>query len=110
MHELSLANEICNIVEREVQSERGIGALACITVVAVEVGEQANVEPSSLQFCLDALLSAHPYGRGKAVLEFVPGDDLRVSWFELEEDGPALPVTSPEHFGAFSAPEPEGFR
>ncbi len=110
MHELSLANEICNIVEREVQREHGFGALACITVVAVEVGEHANVEPGSLQFCLDALLSAHPYGRGRAVLEFVAGDDLRVSWFELDDGASDLPFIAPEHFGAYSAPHPESVR
>ena len=97
MHELSLANEICNIVEREVQRERGIGALAHVTVVAVEVGDQANVEPNSLQFCLDALLSTHPYGRGKAVIEFVSGDDLRVSWFEIDDPGePDVPSMNSE--------------
>jgi Zn finger protein HypA/HybF involved in hydrogenase expression len=96
MHELSLANEICNIVEREVQRERGISALAHVTVVAVELGNDANVEPNSLQFCLDALLSTHPYGRGKSVLEFVPGDDLRVSWFEIDdpEETAASPAES----------------
>lgn len=94
MHELSLANEICHIVEREVRRERGTGALAHVTLVAVELGDQANVEPNSLQFCLDALLSTHPYGRGTSVLEFVPGDDLRVSWFEIDDpnDGHTPPA------------------
>jgi Zn finger protein HypA/HybF involved in hydrogenase expression len=91
MHELSLANEICNIVEREVHRERGIGALGYVTVVAVEVGHAANVEPNSLQFCLDALLSTHPFGRGKSVLEMIPGDDLRVSWFEIDDEEPPAP-------------------
>ncbi|GAB1342701.1 hydrogenase/urease maturation nickel metallochaperone HypA [Gemmatimonas sp.] len=88
MHELSLANEICNIVEREVQRERGVGALRCVTLVAVEVGDAANVEPNSLQFCLDALLSTHPFGRGRSTLEMVVGDDLRVSWFEIDDEPP----------------------
>lgn len=96
MHELSLANEICSIVEREVQRERGIGALAAVTVVAIEVGHAANVEPHSLQFCLDALLSTPPFGRGTAVLEMVVGDDLRVAWFEIDDDpDPAVNATTP---------------
>jgi Zn finger protein HypA/HybF involved in hydrogenase expression len=96
MHELSLANEICNIIEREVQRERGISALGHVTVVAVEVGHAANVEPNSLQFCLDALLSTPPFGRGTSVLDMVPGDDLRVSWFEIDdEEPPALPPNEP---------------
>lgn len=86
MHELSLANEICDIVEREVTRERDRAALAHVTLVSVEVGAESNVEPASLQFCLDALLCTHPFSRGRAVLETVPGDDLRVSWFELDDD------------------------
>ena len=97
MHELSLANEICNIVEREVQRERGAGALSCVTLVAVEVGDAANVEPNSLQFCLNALLGTHPFGRGRSTLQMVSGDDLRVSWFEIDDESPPatpLDVTS----------------
>jgi Zn finger protein HypA/HybF involved in hydrogenase expression len=86
MHELSLANEICDIVERQIVRERDRSALAYVTLVSVEVGERANVEPANLQFCLDALLSAPPFQRGRAVLESVPGDDLRVGWFELDDD------------------------
>jgi Zn finger protein HypA/HybF involved in hydrogenase expression len=91
MHELSLANEICAIVEREVVRERPAAALASVTVVNIEVGHDANVEPASLQFCLDALLATAPFGRGSAVLTMVPGDDLRVSWFEIDDDLPPLP-------------------
>jgi hypothetical protein len=91
VHELSLANEICNIVEREVLRDRAAAALGCVTLVAVEVGETANVEPSSLQFCLDALLSTHPFGRGQSQLQMVAGDDLRVSWFEIYDEPPSAP-------------------
>lgn len=94
MHELSLANEICSIVEREVQRERGVGALGHVTLVAVEVGHEANVEPGSLQFCLDALLSTHPFGRGRSMIEMTSGDDLRVSWFEIDDEEPPA---KPEH-------------
>lgn len=95
MHELSLANEICNIVEREVRREHGPEALAYVTTVVVEVGTEANVEPGSLQFCLDALLTSHPFARGCAELRFTPGDDLRVDWFELD-DVPAPAVAGDE--------------
>lgn len=91
MHELSLANEICAIVEREVLRERSSAALAWVTVVAVEVGHEANVETTSLQFCLDALLATSPFGRGAADLTMVPGDDLRVSWFEIDDETPPSP-------------------
>lgn len=84
MHELSLANEICDIIERIVTRDRG--AAPCdVTRVVVEVGERANVEPDSLQFCLEALLGTPPFGRARAELHMVPGDDLRVAWFELDE-------------------------
>jgi hypothetical protein len=93
MHELSLANEICDIVEREVRRDRGAASLAHVTVVAVEVGADANVEHESLRFCLDALLSTHPFRRGSALIDVVAGDDLRVSWFEIDDaPGTALPA------------------
>jgi Zn finger protein HypA/HybF involved in hydrogenase expression len=85
VHELSLANEICDIVERQLR-DAGPGALAQVTTVVVEVGVDANVERSSLTFCLEALLTTPPFARGRPVLEMVPGDDLRVSWFELDDD------------------------
>ena len=90
MHELSLANEICNIVEREVSQGSGLAALSQVTVVCVEIGEQANVERNSLQFCLDALLGAHPFGQGRAELVTVSGDDLQVAWFELDDLAPTF--------------------
>ena len=93
MHELSLANEICHIIERQVQRDRGVAALADVTVVTVEVGIDANVEPHNLQFCLDALLATAPFRQGKAILELVDGDDLRVAWFEIDdEERPETPV------------------
>lgn len=85
MHELSLANAVCDIVEREVRRGRSADALALVTRVVVDVGHDANVEPANLQFCLDALLSTPPFARGYAQLDFVSGDDLRVNWFELDE-------------------------
>jgi Zn finger protein HypA/HybF involved in hydrogenase expression len=102
MHELSLANEICDIVEREVMRERDRAALALVTLVSVEVGVQFNVEPDNLQFCLDALLSSHPFQRGRAVLETVPGDDLRVGWFEIDDEAD---IPFPGGAPAWHAPE-----
>jgi Hydrogenase/urease nickel incorporation, metallochaperone, hypA len=94
MHELSLANAICDIVEREVRRDRPARALGSVTLVVVDVGRDANVEPGSLQFCLDALLSTPPFGRGTSRLEFVEGDDLRVNWFEIDEPSGAEPAPS----------------
>lgn len=94
MHELALANEICAIVERTIEAEHGGRMLTAVTVVAVEVGVRSNVEPDNLQFCLDALLSTPPFGRGVAQLISVAGDDLRVAWFELDEENALHEVAS----------------
>ena len=84
MHELSLAMEICQIAEVQV----GHDALARVTAVGVEVGEDAGVEPESLEFCLEALLSRPPFGRARPVVELCRGDDLRVTYLEIDDDPP----------------------
>ncbi|MBX6363044.1 MAG: hydrogenase maturation nickel metallochaperone HypA [Gemmatimonadetes bacterium] len=81
MHELSVALEICRIVEAHVPADR----LGDVVEVAVEVGADAGIEPASLEFCLEALLSLPPFGRARSVLTRLPGDVLRVAHLELEE-------------------------
>ena len=85
MHEMSLALEICRIAELEVGSE----LLPRVVEVGVEVGTEAGVEPDNLEFCLGALLEKPPFGRGRPVLEHVSGDDLRVTYLEIDESDDA---------------------
>lgn len=56
MHELSLAQNIVEIVEQHLRSApRGH-----VTSVRVKVGEMANVVPESLAFCFDAVIEGTP--------------------------------------------------
>lgn len=85
MHEMSLAVEICRVAERNA----GAPGPAGVRVVAVELGEDAAIEPASLRFCLEALLAAPPFGSARPELQPVPGHDLRVAWLEVDDGRPA---------------------
>ena len=82
MHELSLALDVCRVVEEHV----GTPALPDVVAVAVEVGDDAGVEPANFEFCLSTLLREPPFGRGAAVLLPREGDVLRVAWLEVDDD------------------------
>jgi Zn finger protein HypA/HybF involved in hydrogenase expression len=79
---MSLALEVCRITEEQV----GRSMLPRVVEVGVRVGDDAGVEPDSLEFCLEALLSHPPFGQARAVLEHCTGDDLRLSYLEIEDD------------------------
>jgi len=85
MHEMSLALEVCRITEEQV----GLDLLPRVTEVGVRVGDDAGVEPDNLEFCLEALLSRPPFGNARPVLERCGGDELRLSYLEIEDDDPA---------------------
>lgn len=87
MHEMSIALEVCRITESHV----GRASLARVLEVGVVVGDRAGVEPDNLEFCLEALLSRPPFGRARPALERVEGDDLRVSYLEVDDGGPDDP-------------------
>ena len=84
MHEMSLAMEICRIAEQAAGTARA----RHVREVAVEVGQDANVEPGSLAFCLEVLLAQPPFGRARPRLTHPPGDVLRVTHLEVEDGGP----------------------
>ena len=84
MHELSVALEICRIVEERLAP----GASPQLRQVGVIVGDDAGLEPANLSFCLDALLSQPPFGAASAVLTRCPGNDLRVDYFEVDDGNP----------------------
>jgi Zn finger protein HypA/HybF involved in hydrogenase expression len=83
MHEMSVAMEVCRIAEDQV----GLAALCHVREIGVVVGHRSGVEPDSLRFCLDALLEHEPFRDARAQLELTPGDDLRVSYLEIDDDG-----------------------
>jgi Zn finger protein HypA/HybF involved in hydrogenase expression len=74
--------EICRIAEERV----GTASAKRIRRVAVCVGEDAGLEPSSLEFCLETLLAEPPFGG--AAVDLVParGSELRVDYLEVDDD------------------------
>mgnify|MGYP001825622503 CR=1 FL=1 len=83
MHEMSLALEICRIAEQQV----GLATLPSVREVGVVVGRESGVEPDNLTFCLEALLEQPPFRGARVELELIPGDDLRVNYLEVDDDG-----------------------
>jgi Zn finger protein HypA/HybF involved in hydrogenase expression len=83
MHEMSIAMEVCRIAEAQV----GLAAIPRVREIGVVVGHRSGVEPDSLRFCLDALLDQPPFRGARAALEMTQGDDLRVAYLDLDDDG-----------------------
>jgi Zn finger protein HypA/HybF involved in hydrogenase expression len=84
VHELSLALEVCRIAEGQVGPE----ALPRVTEVGLLVGTDAGIEVENFRFCLEALLTAPPFRRARPALERCPGDELRVTYLEVDDGGP----------------------
>lgn len=84
MHELSVAVEICRMTEAR------LGPAECplLVRVGVRVGDDSGLEADNLAFCLEALLEQPPFGRARPVIERVPGADLSVSYFEIDDGRP----------------------
>ena len=83
MHEMSLALEIGRIAE--LQSG---GSAGQVITVGVDVGDEAGVEPGNLAFCLEAVLTTPPFRRAKPLITRCPGDVLRVSYLEVDDERP----------------------
>lgn len=84
MHEMSIAMEVCRIAEDQV----GLAALGRVREIGLVVGHHSGVEPDSLRFCLEVLLDQAPFRGARAELELTPGEDLRVSYLDLDDDSP----------------------
>ena len=83
MHEMSVALEICRIAEDRV----GLDTLRRVREVGLEVGRHSGVEPDNLLFCLEVLLERPPFAGARAELELTPGDELRVTYLEVDDGG-----------------------
>jgi len=82
MHELSLANNIFDIVRQYVPAERA----RAVRSVRVRVGDLAGVVPDSLAFCFGAIVSDTLYEQASLAIDHVTGRDLQVADIELEEE------------------------
>lgn len=81
MHEMSIALDVCRIVEEKV----GVASLPELITVALDVGNDAGVEPESLEFCLEVLLKQPPFRSARPLITRVAGDVLRVSYLEVDD-------------------------
>ena len=84
MHEMSVALEICRLVEAQVAPEM----LGGVVTVAVDVGDECGLEAANLEFCLEALLSQPPFVRAQPILMRQPGDVLRLNYLEVDDGRP----------------------
>jgi len=80
VHEMSLALEIARIAEDKL----GDTASQLVTV-AVDVGDSAGVEFSSLEFCLEAVFATPPFAGAKPQILRCAGDVLRVAYLEVDD-------------------------
>ncbi|MDH3459287.1 MAG: hydrogenase maturation nickel metallochaperone HypA [Gemmatimonadota bacterium] len=84
MHEMSIAVEVCSIAQRHVPRDE----LENIVEVGLEVGDGSGIEPDSLEFWLESMLTHPPFKAAKPVIKRVPGDVLRVSYLEVDDGRP----------------------
>lgn len=84
MHEMSLALEVCRMAEERLTPVQ----LSQLVTVAVEVGDDAGLEPANFEFCLDALLQQPPFRGARPLIQRLPGDVLRLAWLELDDGRP----------------------
>ena len=84
MHELSVALEVCRMAEERLRPEE----LPRLRKVGVLVGAEAGIEPDNLEFCLEALLAAPPFGRAAPAITRTAGDELALAWLQVDDDSP----------------------
>ena len=84
MHEMSVALEVCRMAEERLEARQ----LGQLVTVGLEVGGDAGLEPDNLSFCLEALLAQPPFAGARAEITRVPGDDLRLTYLEVDDERP----------------------
>ena len=80
---MSVAMEIARIAEVKLQD-----SAHQLVAVAVDVGDRAGVEYSSLEFCLEAVFATPPFRGAKPHILQCSGDVLRVAWLEIDDGSP----------------------
>jgi Zn finger protein HypA/HybF involved in hydrogenase expression len=84
VHEMSVAIEVCRMAEERLTAQQ----LGQLVSVGLEVGDEAGLEPDNLSFCLEALFAHPPFAGAKPVITRTRGDDLRVSYLEVDDGRP----------------------
>lgn len=80
---MSVAMEIARIAEVKLRD-----SAPQLVAVAVDVGDSAGVEYSSLEFCLEAVFATPPFRGAKPHIVPCIGDVLRVAWLEIDDGSP----------------------
>jgi len=80
MHEMSIATEVCRMVEERLGSE-----VPMLVEVGLEVGIDSGLEPENLKFCLETLLAQPPFRGARALIERPAGDVLRLAFMEIDD-------------------------
>jgi Zn finger protein HypA/HybF involved in hydrogenase expression len=74
-------------IARIAEAKLGAAAPQLVTV-AVDVGDCAGVEYSSLEFCLEAVFATPPFAGAKPLVNRCTGDVLRVAYLEIDDGRP----------------------
>jgi len=80
MHEMSVATEVCRMVQERLGDDA-----AMLVEVGLDVGDDSGLEPENLQFCLESLLAEPPFHGARPVLTRQAGDVLRLSYLEVDD-------------------------
>lgn len=84
MHELSIALEICRVIEERLPPLQ----LQQLVELGLDVGEDTTIEVANLEFCLDTLLAHPPFAGATVVIARRHGGDTRVSYLEIDDERP----------------------
>ena len=77
---MSVAMEIARIAEEKLGDQARM-----LCTVAVEMGDDCGLEPSSLEFCLEAVFLEPPFFGAKPEIIRRPGDVLQVAYLEIDD-------------------------
>jgi Zn finger protein HypA/HybF involved in hydrogenase expression len=84
VHELSIALEVCRMAEERLTPlER-----TRLRRVGVLVGRESGIEPDNLEFCLEALLAAPPFGAAAPDVQPTVGADLALAYLQVDDGRP----------------------
>lgn len=83
MHELSVALEVCRMIEDRLGPDT-----PTLVEVGLDVGADSGLEPENLEFCLGALLAQPPFRGAKPIVRRLTGDELRLTYLEIDDGSP----------------------